>query len=58
MNYGVKIPRCRYKEGGKCFAYTNGLCKCLSDTRTVPCPFFKTKEQVMKEDPEFFRKGK
>ena len=57
MNNGVKIPKCRNEEGWKCFAYFNGCCKCLSDTRKIPCPFFKTKEQVMKEDPNFFKKG-
>lgn len=58
MNYTVKLQRCRYRDGERCFAYANGSCKCLSDTRTVPCPFFKTKEQVIKEDPEYFTRGK
>ena len=34
-----------------CFANVNGGCKCLTgETRTKPCPFFKTREQVEQED--------
>ena len=34
-----------------CFANVNGGCKALTgETRTKPCPFFKTKERVEQEE--------
>lgn len=34
-----------------CFAFIDGHCKCLSDTRfrNNECPFYKTAEQVKRE---------
>ena len=54
------IPRCRDPKGALCFAYMKGRCKCLTDTnfkKTNSCPFFKTVEQVEKEDPDYFKRG-
>ncbi|MBO7732431.1 MAG: hypothetical protein J6S67_07755 [Methanobrevibacter sp.] len=50
------LPVCRDPKGQKnCFAKRmciNGkpLCICLSDTATIPCPFYKPMEQVQKEN--------
>ena len=54
MATGAKnLPVCKDHRGPRCFAMRrciNGkaLCICLSDTATVPCPFFKTKEEAEK----------
>lgn len=53
-------PKCKDARGrGSCFACHRDIngnfnCGCLSDTKEVPCPFYKTKEQVLKEDPNYY----
>lgn len=39
-----------------CFAYFYGRCKALGDTNFCgkQCPFYKTIQQVIKEDPAFY----
>ena len=55
----VSLKKCKDQKAiGVCFACTsNGYCKALKDTRTIPCPFFKTRDQVMAEDPNYFKRG-
>lgn len=55
MATGAKnLPVCKDHRGSRCFAMrrcVNGkaLCICLNDTATIPCPFFKTKEEAEKK---------
>lgn len=54
------ISHCCDPKGTECFAYMKGRCKCLTDTNfknTNHCPFFKTREQILKEDPDYFTRG-
>ena len=44
------LKYCYDPKGPACFGITkDGQCICLNDTRTVPCPFFKTRIQVENE---------
>ena len=47
--------KCRYYEHDDCFAkQRNGICKALRDTyfNGRDCPFYKSKEQVEKEEKQ------
>lgn len=37
-----------------CFAYREGRCTCLADTRGYKCPFYKTRKQVLEENPWYY----
>lgn len=40
-----------------CFAYVNEYCCALSDTHFKgKCVFYKTREQVTLEDPDYYRR--
>lgn len=58
----MRLERCFDDRGNECFmCYKEDgkkFCKCLSDTSTIPCPFMKTKEQVLKEDPLYYQHAK
>ena len=48
-----RLQVCKDPRANRCFGMCrcingNALCKCLDDTTTLPCPFFKEKEK--KED--------
>lgn len=52
-----KLVKCADPRGITCFACDRwGRCICLSDSRQVPCPFFKTKAQVLESDPHYYDK--
>lgn len=41
-----RLQVCRQKKYD-CFAYCNGACKALGDTRfEYPCPFYKKEEEI------------
>ena len=51
-------PKCYDTRGHKdCFACKDIKgklsCICLNDTKKVPCPFYKSVEQVASEDPKY-----
>lgn len=56
------FPNCYDLRGKGCFMHRDvkragkscTVCICLSDTTQTPCPFFKTREQVLEEDPNYF----
>lgn len=56
--YSKSIPKCRDPRGKlDCFAaQSGGRCRCLGDTSKTPCPFYKTVEQVLEEDPDYFNR--
>lgn len=57
MNFKV-YPKCRYQYR-ECFAYLTGCCKILSSMPNQKiCPFYKTKEQAIKDKIELERKMK
>lgn len=48
------LRKCNDERGPVCFAYDQkGRCKCLCDTRQVPCPFWKDIEKVKEENPQY-----
>lgn len=48
------LRKCNDERGPACFAYDpKGRCKCLGDTRQVPCPFWKDLSKVMEQDPNY-----
>lgn len=64
-NYKKSVPVCRDPmciDECACFAaYRDGhkiLCSALNNTdfKNKWCPFFKTREQVLKEDPRFYER--
>lgn len=57
MNQILTLKVCKDKRGSQCFAFASGKCKCLSDTSSTPCPFYKTKAQVLDQDPKYFQRG-
>lgn len=52
----ARFPVCRDGKAD-CFAFRDGKCSCLKDTRfNKVCPFYKSVKQVTEEDPNFFRR--
>lgn len=52
------LQKCNDPRGLGCFALVkDGRCKCLKDTKQVPCPFFKTVGQVKEECPNYFERS-
>lgn len=52
------LCNCRDPKGGTCFARTRrGECKILNDTRQLPCPFYKTVDEILAKDPDYFKRG-
>ena len=50
--------KCMDPKGVTCFACTpRGECKILTDTRQIPCPFYKTVDQILEKDPNYFTRG-
>lgn len=50
----MRFDKCVDKRGPDCFAYIRGgLCRCLNNPENN-CPFFKNKERVLDEDPNYF----
>lgn len=48
------LKKCNDERGPACFAYDHrGRCKCLGDTRQVPCPFYKPLAKVLEQDPNY-----